>query len=236
MGNTTKQLTNTEVSQAKPKTKKFNLADGRGLALRVKPSGSKLWVFNYPKPFTKKRTNMSFGVYPEVSLSEARSKRQHARELLYKNTDPQTHKLEFEQKSKEAIENTFGKLADKWLNLKQQQVKEITAKKARKILNKHFLPAFRDIPLEELKPKTVIDAFQPLFDDGKNETVKQLCRYINEIMRLAVASGVIEFNYLADITKLFPSPNVQNMLTIKPEKLPDLMTALNEANVTEQRD
>ena len=53
MARVTKPLTNTEVKQAKPKDKEFNLVDGDGLALRVKPNGSKLWVFNYFRPFTK---------------------------------------------------------------------------------------------------------------------------------------------------------------------------------------
>ena len=50
MARTTKPLTNTEVQQAKPKEKEFNLVDGDGLALRVKPNGSKLWILNYYRP------------------------------------------------------------------------------------------------------------------------------------------------------------------------------------------
>jgi len=59
MARTTKPLTNTEVQQAKPKDKEFNLVDGNGLALRVKPKGSKLWIFNYYRPYTKKQTSLS---------------------------------------------------------------------------------------------------------------------------------------------------------------------------------
>ena len=56
MANTTKPLTNTEVKQNKPRKKEYNLADGNGLYLRVKPSGTKLWIFNYLRPFTKKKS------------------------------------------------------------------------------------------------------------------------------------------------------------------------------------
>ncbi len=69
MARITKPLINTEVKQAKPKDKEFNLVDGSGLALRIKPSGSKLWLFNYVRPYTKKRTSLSFGSFPEVSLA-----------------------------------------------------------------------------------------------------------------------------------------------------------------------
>jgi hypothetical protein len=53
MPNSTKPLTNTEVKQAKPRPKEYNLADGGGLYLRVKPNGTKLWLFNYFKPSTQ---------------------------------------------------------------------------------------------------------------------------------------------------------------------------------------
>ncbi|MGZ8163061.1 MAG: integrase arm-type DNA-binding domain-containing protein, partial [Methylobacter sp.] len=94
MARVTKPLTNTEVKQAKPKQKEFNLVDGDGLALRVKPNGSKLWVFNYFRPYTKIRTSLSFGSYPALSLAEARSKRNAARELLAKDIDPKEHRDE----------------------------------------------------------------------------------------------------------------------------------------------
>ena len=79
MARTTKPLTNTEVQQAKPKDKEFNLNDGNGLALRVKPNGSKLWIFNYYRPYTKKRTSLSLGTYPAVTLAEARKRRAEVR-------------------------------------------------------------------------------------------------------------------------------------------------------------
>ena len=58
MPRTTKQLSSTEVKLAKPKEKEYNLADGRGLHLRIKPNGTKLWLFNYTRPITKKRANL----------------------------------------------------------------------------------------------------------------------------------------------------------------------------------
>ena len=70
-----KPLTDTQIRNAKPKSKEYNLADGQGLYLRVKQSGSKEWVFNYYKPISGKRTNKGLGIYPNVSLKVARDKR-----------------------------------------------------------------------------------------------------------------------------------------------------------------
>ncbi|WP_345778754.1 integrase arm-type DNA-binding domain-containing protein [Shewanella sp. Isolate7] len=72
MGNTTKQLSATQVANAKPRDKEYNLSDGRGLSLRVKTSGSRFWLLNYTRPITKKRANLGLGTYPDVSLAEAR--------------------------------------------------------------------------------------------------------------------------------------------------------------------
>ncbi len=60
----TKPLTDTKIKKAKPKIKEYNLIDGGGLALRVKPNGSKYWLFNYYRPHSKKRANLSLGIYP----------------------------------------------------------------------------------------------------------------------------------------------------------------------------
>ena len=62
------------------------------MQLRVKPNGSKLWLLDYKRPYTKKRTSLSFGSYPEISIAAARKKRTEAKELLAKDIDPQEHR------------------------------------------------------------------------------------------------------------------------------------------------
>jgi len=230
MAKTTKPLTNTEIKQAKPKDKEYNLADGDGLSLRIKTTGSKLWLFNYYRPITKKRANIGFGSYPDLSLSGARELRKEARELLAQNIDPKYHREEKAREKLEALNNTFGTFADKWLQLKLKAVKPETAKHAWKSLEKHVLPLLQNVPIHLVKPKTIIDILKPIEAKGSLETVKRLCRMVNEIMRLAVASGHIEANTLADITKLFAAPKKKNMATITPDRLPELMLALSASN------
>lgn len=225
MARLTTPLTNTEIKQAKPKSKEYNLADGEGLMLRVKPTGSKFWIFNYYRPFSKKRANISFGKYPEVTLATARQRKKEARVILASDVDPKTFKEELAQKNKSALENTFGVVAEKWFELKKEKVKEETALHAWRILKKHVLPSLQNVPVHLIKPKLIIEILEPVVKQGSYETVKRLCRNINEVMRIAVASGLIELNYLADITKLFPAPQKKNMATITPDRLPELMKA-----------
>jgi len=225
-------LTNTEVKQAKPRESEYTLADGNGLQLRVRPNGSKLWVLKYSQPFTKKRNNLGLGKYPDVSLAQARDRRKEIKALLAEDIDPKTHKEQQEQQTKEALENTFGVIAEKWYELKKQQVKEETANHAWKGMNRHILPELSNMPIHQIKPKLVVGILQPIANKGSLETVKRLCRNINEVMRLAVASGIIEVNYLADVTRLFPAPKKQNMATIEPNRLPELMKAIAFSNIT----
>ena len=62
----TRPLSETEIKHAKPKGKPYSLADGKGLYLKIKPSGYKVWLFNYYRPFTKKRVADTLGEYPPL--------------------------------------------------------------------------------------------------------------------------------------------------------------------------
>ena len=107
MGNTTSRLTNTLVKQSKVREKEYNLADGDGLYLRIRPSGTRSWLFNYPRPFSKQRTNLSLGKYPDLSLADARSEAQAFKHLLVKHVDPKNYVIE--QARKERIAHLISR-------------------------------------------------------------------------------------------------------------------------------
>jgi len=104
-------LNNTQVQQVKPKDKLYKIADGGGLQLRVKPRGAKSWLFDYFKPITKKRSSMGFGTYPEVSLAQARKKRDDARELLAQEIDPKEYKDDQFRYKQLAEKHTYNSVA-----------------------------------------------------------------------------------------------------------------------------
>lgn len=231
MARTTKSLTNTEVKQAKPRDKEFNLSDGDGLMLRVKPNGSKLWLFNYCRPFTKIRTNISFGSYPALSLLDARLKRQDARALLAKDIDPRTHKTEHDDSKKEELNNTLKIVASNWFEIKKTKVNPNTAKDLWNSLENHIFPKLGKHPVNTLKAITVIETIKPLAAKGSFEVVKRLCQRINEIMTYAANTGLIDSNTLTGINQAFEAPKTTNMPTLKPEELPELMKAINTASI-----
>ncbi|WP_456403653.1 Arm DNA-binding domain-containing protein, partial [Thiolapillus sp.] len=81
-------LTDTAIRNAKPKEKLFKLYDARGLYIEITPKGAKRWRFRYRRPGTGKESRLSLGIYPDVSLKEARIKRDEARKMLDDGVDP----------------------------------------------------------------------------------------------------------------------------------------------------
>ena len=231
MARTTKSLTNTEVKQAKPKEKVYTLSDGGGLQLRIKPNGSKLWLLDYVKPYTKKRTCLSFGAFPELSLAEARRKRDTARELLAKDIDPKEHREEKNRLNEIIHSNTLEHIAEKWLEVKKSKVSADHATDTWRSLELHIFPNLGKIPIHKITAVKAIDTINPIAAKGSLETVKRLCQRLNEIMVYAVNTGLIDSNPLAGIGKAFQTPVKQHLPTLKPEELPTLIKALSFASI-----
>ncbi len=231
MANTTKLLTNTEVKQAKPKAKEYNLADGGGLALRIKPNSSKYWIFNYSRPITKKRANISFGAYPDLSLAEARRKGEKARELLANKIDPKDYKESTTEKELQAHNDTLEAVAKQWLEVKKSKVSADHADDIWRSFELHIFPALGGEPIHKLSAPKTIATLKPIAAKGSLETVKRLCQRINEVMVFALNTGVIETNPLAGIRDAFEAPQKQHLPTLKPDQLPNLMKELTTASI-----
>lgn len=231
MARTTKSLTNTEVQQARPKDKEFNLVDGSGLALRVKPNGSKLWIFNYYRPYTKKRTAISLGAYPVITLAEARRKHTEAKELLAKSIDPKEHRDEQNRISEKAHNNTLEYIADQWLEVKKTQISEDHATDTWRSLELHIFPDLGKMPVHKITATKTIETIKPIAAKGNLETIKRLCQRLNEIMIYAMNTGIIVSNPLVGIRQAFQKPVKQHLPTLKPDELPLLLQTISAASI-----
>lgn len=232
MANTTKPLTATEVKAAKADVKEYNLADGRGLSLRVKKSGSKFWLFNYSRPITNKRANLGLGTYPDVSLAEARKRRETARELLAKGIDPQHHQQQQKAAVKTDAENTLKSVTDAWFEIKKQKVSENHGQKLYRRLELYLFPALGNLPIGSLTAPQVIQVLKPLEAKGNIETCKRIISWLNEVMTFAVNTGLIHSNPLIGIAAAFGVPQKRQMPTLKPAELPEFMEVLSYASIT----
>nr|WP_276085645.1 integrase arm-type DNA-binding domain-containing protein [Klebsiella quasipneumoniae] len=121
MAKIAKKLTDTEIKSTKPADKEINLFDGDGLILRIAPrvkGMKKNWYFRYAVPVTKKRTKVSLGTYPHLTLAKARALRDEYLSLLANGIDPQVHNTQKANALKDATEHTFQAVAKKWLDEK----------------------------------------------------------------------------------------------------------------------
>lgn len=224
-------LSSSKVKQAKPLDKEYTLADGDGLQLKVKPTGSKTWVFKYTKPFTKSRTNIGFGIYPEVSLLQARDKRKQARELLAQDIDPKVHKDAHLQKQLDIHNNTLQVVAKSWFTIKESSISIGYAKDIWRSLELHIFPSLGKYPVASLSAPMVIAVLKKVSKGGNLETVRRLAQRLNEIMTFSVNTGLIHANALSGISAAFEKPVSRHMATIKPNELPTLMQTLNASNI-----
>lgn len=232
MARLTTSLTATQIKQAKPKDKEYTLADGNGLLLRIRPNGAKSWMFNYYVPITKKRNKISLGSYPEVSLAFAREQRDEARKLLAQGIDPKAHKLALEQSKLNELTSTFSAFADEYLAIKKETTVITTYNKRARMVDKYLRPEIGHVPVTEIKPMLMKGVLDPIAKQGKIETVKRICIIANEIMRIAVVNGAIEFNPLVELTKLYPSQKVKHNPALSPEELPELVASIDNANLS----
>lgn len=224
-------LTDSKIASAKPRDKNYTLSDGGGLMLRVRHGGTKDWIFRYKLPFDTKRVDMSFGIYPDVKLVDARKSREVARQLLAKDIDPRSHKEQTRRAEQEANSNTFQKVMKDWIVVKSSKVSANHAKKIIDSLDKHFTKVMGKRPISEITASEAIEVLKPVQALGHAEQVRRLCQRINEVMDFAVNTGVIQINPLSKMHAAFKSPIKKHLPTLKPAELPKLMQTLNIASI-----
>ena len=232
MARTTKQLSDSQIQRAKVKDKEYNLADGGGLQLRIKPFGSKVWLFNYAKPISGKRTNLKIGEYPSTSLALARQQRDVYREQLALGTDPQDYQQAIEQKQAEAEANTLHVVADRWFEDKQAEISKGYADDLYSSLQNHVFPRLGGMPIHKIRIRHIKEVLRPLKAEGKFELIKRICQRLNMIMDYAlVIEEILDANPLVHVHKAFRAPQTTHLPTIKPKELPELLEAIDKASI-----
>ena len=227
-----KPLTATEVKNARPEDSP--LRDGGGLILEISPA-SKRWRFDYRKPFSGKRTDIRLGVYPAMSLMEARAKRDEFKALLAQNIDPREHlkRLELEKLNEEL--NTFRKVAERWRdNFKARQVENNTMFEDWRRLENHIFPKLANAPLSTINARLLVEVLQPVAKRGHSSVIEKTLRTVVSVMDYAENSGLIEIHNCHKARKSFHIEEAQHNPTIPPEELPRLITDIYQWLKTEK--
>lgn len=199
MAKIAKKLTDTEIKSTKPAEKEVNLFDGDGLLLRIAPlakGGKKNWYFRYAVPVTKKRTKVSLGTYPHLTLAKARALRDEYLSLLTNGIDPQVHNNQKANALKDATEHTFQAVAKKWLDekVKTSGISQDHANDIWRSLERNIFSTLGDTPIKEIRPKMLKQHLEPIEKRGVLETLRRIISRLNEIFRYAATEELIEFN------------------------------------------
>ncbi|MEH6532227.1 MAG: integrase domain-containing protein [Photobacterium frigidiphilum] len=231
MARTATPLNDKQLKNTKPKDSEYVLSDGQGLQVRVLKNGTKSWRLVYKNPETRKKSSLTLGTYPSLSIANARKVAREQRELVAQGIDPKANKLEKQNEYVAIHQNTLLNVSTEWFKIKKTEVTPDYADDIWRSLVLHIFPYLQYQPISKLTAPIVIDVLKPIEAKGSLETLKRISQRLNEIMTYAVNCGLVQANPLSGIKAAFKKPQKENMKALKPEELPELMSSIANASI-----
>ncbi|MBQ6983073.1 MAG: tyrosine-type recombinase/integrase [Synergistaceae bacterium] len=170
-------LTELQVKATKPKEKSYMVRDDKGLYLRVDPTGRKYWILRYWE--NSKEHKLSLGPYPDLSLKDARIKRDEIQTARAKGQSP----------SQKSIQQNFTQVTREWLKIRMADKDDYYLRTIHFRLNKYILPAIGAMPLKEITSANILRICRQIEDAGHDETAKRVKTIIGQVFRFAIAAG-----------------------------------------------
>lgn len=220
----TAPLTEMQVRKAKPADKPYRLADGKGLYLEVMPNGSRYWRMKYR--FDGKEKRAAFGVYPEVSLADARRACLDARKQLAAGCDPTEQKREAKRVRAIEATSTFEVIAREWFASQKDGWTEVYAGKVINSLDIDVFPRIGSKPIRDIEAPEMLEIVRAVESRGVRETAKRILQRSRAVFQYGIMTGRCSRNPAADIdaeTVLKKGPGVQHMARVKATEIPQLM-------------
>ncbi len=217
-------LTNLKCQNAKPAEKAFRLFDGRGLYLEVRPGGAKYWRMKYRH--TGKEKVLALGVYPEVSLAEARGKCLGARKVLEAGADPLAVQREERLLARLSAGRTFEAVAREWHENFKAKWTERHAKTVLHRLETDVFPQIGGFPIAEVRPSHIIEALRKVQRRGAFEPAHRLRQYCSQVFRYAIVHEMADTNPAADVGQVLRPVVKKHYACIGTDEIPQLIDAL----------
>ena len=219
-------LSDIQIRNLKPREKAYKVSDFEGLFVLVKPNGSKLWQFKY-RMFGKERL-LSIGIYPDVSLAQARKAKEAARADVSAGVDPSEAKQEDKRIRMEAKGQTFAKLGEAFLSKQRKEEKSAATLSKTEY---HLKLANRDFghkPITEITAPMILKTLRKVEAKGNYETAHRLRARIGSIFRYAVASGIAETDPTYALRDALIRPTrVHRAAIVEPKALGRLMREID---------
>ncbi|WP_160286511.1 tyrosine-type recombinase/integrase [Pseudomonas knackmussii] len=223
-------LTDTAVRQAKPREKDYSLTDADGLSLFVSVKGTKAWHFRFS--WEGKQPRISLGTYPELSLKDARARRDECRAKVAAGIDPRgTHRPD----SKTAHVETFKEVSDEWHSFKigrwADDSRQGSGAQSRRVLDNDLLPTLGDQPFADIHRRDLVAVVAKIEARGALNIAEKARSWLRQIFRYGIAKGLREDNPASDLDIIAaePPPVRHNpILSHDGEDLPQLLAKLRQ--------
>jgi len=215
-------LTDTVIRKARAKHTVYRLTDGGGLYLQITPAGGRLWRWKYR--FGGREKLMSFGSYPDVSLSLARERHVEARKLLASGTDPMAER----KAEKAAAENSFQSIARAWWEHWQDGKNLRHAVQVKRRMEADILPYLGARPIAAIEAPELVAMTKAIERRGARDIAKRALETTGQIFRYAIAHGYARRNPASEIRPgdILKSTRKVNYARVDARELPNLLRSI----------
>jgi integrase len=218
-------LNDTAIRNAKPKAAPYKLSDGGGLFLLVNTNGSKWWRHSYR--FDGKQKTISLGVYPEVSLKDARAKHAEARKKLAQGTNPSVDRKLEKFARLEDSKNSFELLARDWVTTQLRSLTQSHRDRTLKRFEHYLFPWIGNQPIKSIKAPDLLDCLRRIQKLNKLETAHRTLQAAGQVFRYAVQKGLASRDITSDLKGAIPAPTVKHMASLtEPDQVAGLLKAI----------
>lgn len=222
------KLNDTKCKNAKPNAEPSKsprkMADGQGLYLWVMPNGAKYWRFTYR--YNGKQKTQALGVYPEISLKDAREKRTEARKMLADNRDPSLERKKERVLATNNNENTFEAVARAWHENRLARWSGQYAKEVMKRLEADVFPEIGAYPIAEISPALILNMIRKIEKRGACEIAHRQLQKCGEIFRFALAEGKVATDPTYKLNEALQPVVTSHYAAITIDELPAFLDAL----------
>jgi integrase len=216
------RLTDIQIKRIKPSAKPYKVSDGSGLFLWVTPSGGKIWRWTYR--YEGRAKLMTFGGYPDVSLSLARERHAAARKLLATGTDPMAER----KADKAAAENSFQSVASLWLTHWQDGKSPRHVDYVKRRMDADILPCLGARPVAAIEAPELVAMTKAIEERGARDIAKRALETTGQVFRFAIAHGYATRNPASEIrpSDILKSARKVNYARVDARELPELLRAI----------
>lgn len=219
-------LSDLSIRNAKPSDKPYKLPDEKGLFLLIHPNGSKYWRQKYR--FNGKEKLLAFGVYPDISLKDARARRDDARKLLANGIDPGEAKKAQKAAGMERAANSFEVVAREWFSKNRDTWAPSHADKIITRLERDVFPWLGSKATTDISAPDVLAVLHRIEKRGTLDTAHRAKGNISQVMRYAIATGRAERDPCPDLRGALPPARETNFPSITdPVKVAELLRAMD---------